>query len=149
MNNTKLHKIIQNLETQRFATDSGTTAHNKMQNIFFTQNGWTGDTKITAKLAMIPEATELFGPLSKTEVPIAGYINGKFISRRIDRLYINPKAKQIIVIDYKSDTDKRVFYDKYRAQLHEYYELLRDAYPDFDIQCKILWLCDFTLENLK
>ena len=95
-----------------------------------------------------PELIEIMGPLSKTEVPIAGFINGKFISRRIDRLYINHDAKKIVVLDYKTDTDKNLFKQKYNEQLNEYRQLLKQIYNNYSVTTKILWLNDFTLENI-
>ena len=88
------------------------------------------------------------GPMSKTEVPIAGVINGRFISRRIDRLYINQNTKTIIILDYKTDIDKNVFREKYIDKLTEYRELLKQIYNGFSVSCKIFWTNDFTLENV-
>ncbi len=88
------------------------------------------------------------GPLSRAEVPLAGHIDGAFLSRRIDRLYVNETAKTVIVLDYKTDIDRKQHYEKYRVQLTEYYKLLKEFFPMFNIKCKILWLNDFTLENV-
>ena len=85
---------------------------------------------------------------AKTEVPIAGKLNGVFISRRIDRLVIDNNGKTIRFLDYKSDTDKNVLRDKYVRQLKEYAELLRSAYPDYKIAGFILWLHDWQLDEV-
>ena len=53
-----------------------------------------------------------------------------------------------MVLDYKTDTNRNLYREKYRVQLMEYYKLLKQIYPDFNIVCKILWLNDFTLENI-
>ncbi|MBQ6736337.1 MAG: hypothetical protein IJQ90_02515 [Alphaproteobacteria bacterium] len=147
MTNKITDLINKNLHSD-YATATGRNVHAKMQSVFYTPNGWTGDENIINKLSNIPELKEFMGPLSRTEVPIAGTINGKFISRRIDRLYVNNDIKKVVVLDYKTDTDKKVFFEKYRVQLKEYYELLKQIYNGFNIECKILWLNDFTLENI-
>ena len=143
-----LEKILGENLASRFATDAGTVMHKKLEQIFFLPSGATGDQDLCDKLSKNPELMEFMGALSKTEVPIAGIINGHFVSRRIDRLYVSDDTKRIVVIDYKTDTDKNVFYDQYVAQLTEYRDLLKQAFPGYNISCKILWTCDFTLENV-
>ena len=94
------------------------------------------------------ELCEIMGPLSRAEVPLAGYVDGAFLSRRVDRLYVNEHTQTVVVLDYKTDIDKKRYYEKYRVQLTEYYKLLKEIFPMFNIKCKILWLNDFTLENV-
>ncbi|MBO7508934.1 MAG: hypothetical protein J6T57_01505 [Alphaproteobacteria bacterium] len=145
----KLQRLIQSQSNQNYAVANGRDIHKKLQNLFFdAHNAPNCNVEIAEKIAHIPELVKLMGPKSKTEVPIAGFVHGKFISRRIDRLYIDDDTKTIVVLDYKTDTDKKLFYKKYSEQLNEYYELLKQIYSDFTIKCKILWLCDFTLENI-
>lgn len=144
----KLEQILSAKTHQEHATATGRAVHAKMSHVFYTPNGWTGDLDIVKKLSSISDLCELFGHLSRTEVPIAGYVNGKFISRRIDRLYINHDTKSIVVLDYKTDLDKKLFYKKYIEQLTEYRALLTQIYHGYHIECKILWLNDFTLENI-
>lgn len=144
----KLEQILSAKTHQEHATATGRAVHAKMSHVFYAQNGWVGDKDIIKKLSDVSDMCELFGPLSRTEVPIAGYINGKFISRRIDRLYINHDTKSIVVLDYKTDLDKKLFYKKYIEQLTEYCALLTQIYHGYHIECKILWLNDFTLENI-
>jgi len=145
----KLHELVDKHTHAKYATDTGRGVHTKMQHVFYTPNGWVGDTNIISHIKDNSELRELLGPLSKTEVPIAGIINGKFISRRIDRLYVNNTTKNIVVLDYKTDINKKVFFEKYVVQLNEYYALLKQIYRSFNIDCKILWLNDFTLENVQ
>ena len=145
----KLTKLMDDKARQNFALAAGTEMHARLKNVFFDANGnASGDSDIIAKLSKNKELIEYMGPLSKTEVPIAGYIGGKFKSLRIDRLYINKTNKQIVIIDYKTDLDKEKFHKEYVAQVKEYHQVLTDAYPDFTIAAKILWLSDFTLENV-
>ncbi len=147
MTNKITDLINKKLHTE-YATATGGAMHKQMQRIFWTPNGWTGNADIIKYISNIPNLQEFMGPLSRTEVPIAGTLNGRFISRRIDRLYVNHDTKKVVVLDYKTDIDKKLFYKKYCEQLKEYSELLKHIYKGFNIECKILWLNDFTLENI-
>lgn len=145
----KLNELLSQKETQRMAMNVGTAIHSHLGRVFFNPDGTAvGDADLVVRIAKIPELVELMGHNSKAEVPIAGVVNGRFISRRIDRLYVNNATKTVVILDYKSDTDKKMFYKKYREQLNEYRELLKQIYRHFNISCKILWTNDFTLENL-
>ncbi len=145
----KITDLINDKLRQDYAVSVGTEMHAQMQNIFFDDDGMArGNSDIVAKISGNKELVEYMGPLSKTEVPIAGYIDGRFISRRIDRLYVNKETKTVVVIDYKTDLNKERFRPEYVRQLTEYYKLLADIYPGFAITCKILWTNDFTLENV-
>ena len=144
----KLYKLVKDRMRSEYATGTGRGVHAQMQRVFCRPNGWVGDKDIVSRVKTNPELCELFGPLSQTEVPIAGTVKGKFISRRIDRLYVNIDTKTVVVLDYKTDIDKNIYYEKYVEQLNEYRELLKQIYRHFDVQCKILWLHDFRLENV-
>ena len=144
----KISDLINKISRSEYATATGRSMHAQMQSVFYGRGGWVGDKNIINGILQIPELKEIMGPLSRTEVPVAGTVNGKFISRRIDRLYVNNDTKKVVVLDYKTDINKNLFREKYREQLTEYYELLKQIYNGFDIQCEILWLNDFTLENV-
>ena len=145
----KLQELIQSSNQQNFATAAGRDVHRQMQKIFFDANGNANfNNNLVDKIKSIPELVKIMGPMSKTEVPIAGVVNGRFISRRIDRLYINQNTKTIIILDYKTDIDKNVFREKYIDKLTEYRELLKQIYNGFSVSCKIFWTNDFTLENV-
>lgn len=143
----KICDLIESNIRQEYATAAGRKLHKQLQKIFFGSND-VYDNELANKIKSVPDLIEIMGPLSRTEVPIAGFIDGHFISRRIDRLYVNEKAKKIVVLDYKSDINKNLFLKKYKEQLTEYHELLKQIYKDFKIECKILWTNDFTLENI-
>ena len=144
----KISDLISKNSHAEYATRAGQKMHAQMQRVFYTTHGWIGELNIVNRVSRIPELMEFMGPLSRAEVPVAGTVNGKFISRRIDRLYVNYDTKKVVILDYKTDIDKNLFFEKYCEQLKEYYELLKQIYNGFDIQCKILWLNDFTLENI-
>lgn len=141
----KLNEILSEIKRADYATDAGRKLHAKMQKIKAGDTAPHGDDELIAKITKNPQLMKFFTPTSRTEVPIAGNINGKFISRRIDRLVIDDATKNIYVLDYKSDTDKTAYRDKYAAQIREYIALLRDAYPDYTTHGYILWLQDFEL----
>lgn len=147
MTNKITDLINKKLHTE-YATAAGGATHKQMQHVFWTPNGWTGNADIIKRISNMSVLQEYMGPLSRTEVPIAGTLNGKFLSCRIDRLYVNNDAKKVVVLDYKTDIDKKLFYKKYREQLKEYSELLKQIYKGVNIECKILWMNDFTLENI-
>lgn len=143
-----MNEILSIIQRQRHATDAGAAVHKKLEFA-------TADDEI---IKSHPELAPFFGPNAKTEVPIAGIIDGKFISRRIDRLVplagegVDGKAGRgggIYFMDYKTDTDKTRFYDQYVAQIREYSALLRAAYPGHNVHGFILWTNDFTLEEIK
>lgn len=144
MTTNKIQDLIFQETSAKYATRTGRIIHAKMQAICFPH----GDQNLIKQISTNPELMEIMGPLSKPEVPIAGFVNGKFISRRIDRLYINNDTKKIIILDYKTNTDKNLFKQKYIEQLKEYRELLKQIYKNYSVYTKILWLNDFTLENI-
>ena len=148
MRQNKLNKIIHDIESAEFATATGTDMHARMSKIKFQNGDFVGDKEIVSKIKTNAELCEIMGPLSRAEVPVAGYIDGVFLSRRVDRLYVNKNTKTVVVLDYKTDTNRKKYYEKYRVKLMEYYKLLKENFPNFNIKCKILWLNDFTLENV-
>jgi len=144
-----LSKFLTAQNNKKYATQSGTKIHALLKNIVIDKNtGNIGDTEFINRIQQHPELTKYFTKNTKTEVPIAGFINGIFISRRIDRLLIDDTNKNITFIDYKTDTDKQTFIDKYKKQLNEYAQLLKSAYPEHKITGYILWLHDWQLEKL-
>lgn len=148
MKRNKLNKIMHDIESAEFATATGTDMHTRMSKIKFQNGDFVGDKGIVSKIKNNAELCEIMGALSRAEVPLAGYVDGVFLSRRVDRLYVNKNTKTVVVLDYKTDIDKKKYYEKYHVQLTEYYKLLKEIFPNFNIKCKILWLNDFTLENV-
>ena len=122
--------------------------HARLQSVFIGANKSTGDADLIAKISAQPEIAKLFAPTSQTEVPIAGTINNKFISRRIDRLLIDDTNKTIHILDYKTDVNPAEFRHKYIMQINEYVTLLHQMYPSYTICGYILWTHNFSLEKL-
>lgn len=146
--NNQLNDFVKNAQSVEFATRSGRQVHAKLQGVRIGPAP-SGDADLVAKIMQSgSELSVFFSEQSQTEVPIAGIVDGHFVSRRIDRLILDDAAKIVRILDYKTDTDTQKFRQKYIAQLHEYADLLRQIYPDYKILCYILWLHNWTLERL-
>ena len=145
----KLCDLIAQQTKAKFATDAGTAMHAKMQHIVIMPDACTGDPDIIAHLRALPEILDLFAPDARTEVPVAGTISGKFISRRIDRLRVDGAAQTVHFIDYKTDLDPDARRDAYMIQMREYAQLLQKIYPGYQISGHLLWMHNWTLEPIR
>ena len=145
---TQMHKIINDIASQKHATDAGTHMHDLLRQIKIDGAVQSGDADIVSRLLRLSELLPLFSSAAKTEVPVAGIIRGKFVSRRFDRMLIDGAGRCVYILDYKTDTDKNVCHDKYIAQLREYTELARQIYPGYKISAQILWTHDWTVESI-
>lgn len=143
---TSPYDFIRRGRDMRFATRAGTDMHERLRKIVIDAATARGDAELIARIQPNAPLAEYFGPHARTEVPVAGTINGRFISRRIDRMIVDTAAKTIKILDYKTDTDRRARRDKYKTQLQEYRDLLGAIYPGFTISAAILWTHDWTLE---
>ena len=145
-NNIK--EIIAARDAVGFATAAGTDMHNRLGRIMIGDEVECGDVDLIAKIKANPQLAKMFCPKSMTEVPVAGIVSNRFISRRIDRLYIDDETKTVYILDYKTDVSRDLFHDKYVSQLREYSILLRQVYPKHTCKCFILWTHDWVLESL-
>lgn len=141
-------KILTTHDNTVHATTSGTKMHAALAKIKISDNHTIGDNALIEKIKQNPELAQMFCFDSAPEVPIAGNINGRFVSRRIDRLYINHDTKTVYILDYKTDTTKDTFYEQYKIQLNEYANLIRQIHPTYTVKLYILWTHDWTLEKL-
>lgn len=145
--NTKIDDFIKNQTATEFAIKSGKIMHAKLQSVFV--DDMSGDTDLVGKIKQSsPDLQRFFCRASRPEVPVAGIIDGHFVSRRIDRMVVDDDTKNVYILDYKTDIDTEKFRPKYIAQLHEYKSLISQIYPDYKISCYILWLHDWHLEKL-
>ncbi len=137
-------EILAKKSGEKFATDHGTDIHRQLQFLHLTD-----DTEIAKRIKSNPELAKFWGPYSRAEVPIAGFVSGKFYSKRIDRLvYINDEmGKNILFIDYKTDTN-RARREDYENTMKLYATLLRTTHPDCHISGFILWLNSWQLEKI-
>lgn len=146
---TTLNDILNNIKQTQLSTDTGTKIHTILQHITIDNNGTkSGNVEYIKKIEQVPNLQKFFSPDSKTELPIAGTINNKFISRRIDRILINHETKTIDILDYKTDITHDKYYTKYKKQIKEYTQLFQQVYPNYQINGYILWTHDFLLEKL-
>ncbi len=144
----KLRDILNNAVTQKMATTHGTDIHNKLQFVFIDGDNTRGAQDLITQIQARPNLLPFFGPNSRTEVPIAETIDGRVISRRIDRLNIDHNTKTIDILDYKTDINKNTYREKYIAQISEYANILRKIYPDYTIGGFILYIHDWALEKV-
>lgn len=140
----KLRTFLDELNRRNIATAYGTNVHAHLQNIRLENT----DDEWTRRILATPGLPRLFDTLSRPEVPVAGRINGRFVSRRIDRLRIDTNARTIDILDYKTDSNHDERRAHYIAQLGEYKKLMSEIYPDFKITCYILWTHDWMLERI-
>ena len=145
---TTLHNILQANSAKQYATNTGTRTHNTLRHIIIDDTHPQGDTELIKRINSTPGLASFFCKNAKTEVPIAGTINKRFISRRIDRMIIDHTNKTIKILDYKTDTTKTAFYTQYVAQIKEYTQLLHAIHPTYRINGYILWTHDFSLEKI-
>ncbi|HOY47322.1 MAG TPA: hypothetical protein PLZ05_01820 [Alphaproteobacteria bacterium] len=144
----KLSDFLEQKSRKSFAVDTGTQIHKKMQKIVIDDTLEISDSTLIQQIKLKNTISPFFQKSALTEVPIAGIIDGKFISRRIDRMLKDDDKKAIVFLDYKTDINKKLFYEKYTSQMIDYKKLLARIYPDYSIRGIILWLNDFTLEEV-
>ena len=88
-----------------------------------------------------PDLGPLFGPGSRAEVPLTGYVGGTVVGGLVDRLAVLPD--RVLVADFK--TNRRPPIDPaatpvlYLRQMAAYRAVLRDIFPDRPIQCALVW----------
>lgn len=144
---SKIENILLEQEKTKYATETGLYQHMKMKSICTETND--GDSELQERIKKNPILERFFNKDARTEVPIAGYINEKFVSRRIDRMYVLENEKTVFILDYKTDVDKNLFYDKYIHQINEYKTLITDAFKGYKVKAFILWLNDFDLQQVN
>ena len=143
-----IKQILKELDCVKRATESGTKTHALLAQVVIEENKTCGCPDLVKSILSVPGLAKFFGSKSKTEVPVAGFINGRFVSRRIDRLSIDEENKVVYILDYKTDTDRDTFIDMYRLQLQEYVKLVSQIYSDYKIQAFILWTHNWALERI-
>jgi ATP-dependent helicase/nuclease subunit A len=88
-----------------------------------------------------PDLAPLFGPGSRAEVPLTGFIGNAVIGGLVDRLAV--LDDRVLLADYKTnrrppetDADTPVLYLR---QLAAYRAVLRQIFPDRSVQCALVW----------
>ena len=131
-----------------FATAGGTDMHLRLQRISL-DSPRVGDMELCERILACDGLARFFRAPARAELPVAGIINGRLVSRRMDRVIIDDAAKTVDILDYKTDIDRALRRDKYLAQVGEYVALMRRIYPDYVVAGYILWLHDWTLEKIN
>ncbi len=98
-------------------------------------------TRETLALLASPQGQAFFASPSTAEVPLAGFVNGRQISRRIDRLIVT--AESVTILEYKTDRDippsEADIRPAYLRQMEEYRTLLQPIYPGCRLRSFFLW----------
>jgi ATP-dependent helicase/nuclease subunit A len=88
-----------------------------------------------------PGLAGLFGPASRAEVPLVGYIGERIVSGRVDRLAVS--ADEVVVADYKTNRRPPKTADEvpdlYVRQMAAYRLALACIYPGHRIRCVLVW----------
>ena len=143
-----LSELLKEYDSQKWAIDAGNEMHKKLCLVRELDDCSKVDCELKKHIESCDGLPAFFVKNAQTEVPVAGVINGCFISRRIDRLIVDGENKIVRILDYKTDTDKDSRRDKYITQLGEYEKLMHQIYPEYKIEKFILWLHDWILEKL-
>lgn len=101
-------------------------------------------TEITAEVLEIfntPALEGLFGPNSRSEVPIVGQVGNFTLSGQVDRLAV--RGDEVLIIDYKTNRPPARNPDMipkiYQRQMAAYKAVLKEIYPDKKVSCFLLW----------
>lgn len=143
-----LRELLQEEQSRSFATECGTKMHARLRTVVIDGGAARGDEQLAARIAACPMLAEFFTPDAMTEVPVAGELDGRFLSRRIDRMIVGHQYKKIRILDYKSDVSRDAMRAKYVLQLTEYKRLMQRIYPGHEITAYILWTHDWQLEKI-
>ena len=98
-----------------------------------------------------PAFAPLFGPGSRAEVPLTGLVAGHVVSGQIDRLVVDDRT--VSVIDYKTNRpppkNEADVAPVYAGQMALYRALLRQIYPEKDVECYLLWTSEARIMRLS
>lgn len=88
-----------------------------------------------------PSLEGLFGPNSRSEVPIVGQVGDFTLSGQVDRLAVH--NDEVLIIDYKTNRpparSPEMVPKIYQRQMAAYKAVLKEVYPDKTIKCFLLW----------
>ncbi|MDG1708135.1 MAG: PD-(D/E)XK nuclease family protein, partial [Emcibacteraceae bacterium] len=88
-----------------------------------------------------PDLAGLFGPSSRSEVPIVGQIGSFSLSGSVDRLAVTDK--EVLIVDYKTNRPPPMNVEKipliYQRQMAAYRAVLKEIYPDKQLRSFLLW----------
>tara|TARA_R110002096_G_scaffold309403_4_gene504010 strand:- start:36875 stop:40315 length:3441 start_codon:yes stop_codon:yes gene_type:complete len=88
-----------------------------------------------------PDLEGLFGPDSRSEVPMIGQIGSFSLSGQVDRMVV--RENEILIIDYKTNRPPPDGVENipgiYTKQMAAYRAVLGEIYPDYRIRTYLLW----------
>jgi len=88
-----------------------------------------------------PDLAGLFGPSSRSEVPIVGQIGSYSLSGSVDRLAVT--ENEVLIVDYKTNRPPPKSTEKipliYQRQMAAYRAVLKEIYPDKQLRSFLLW----------
>ena len=88
-----------------------------------------------------PNLEGLFGPDSRSEVPIVGQVGSFSLSGQVDRMVV--REKEVLIVDYKTNRPPPENLEDiqaiYKKQMAAYKAVLREIYPDHKIKAYLLW----------
>lgn len=88
-----------------------------------------------------PDFSDLFGPGSRSEVPVTGRLGNHVVAGVVDRLVV--QKDRVKIIDYKSNrlppADTAGVPRTYLRQMAAYRAVLRSVFPERKIDCALLW----------
>ncbi|GFZ84200.1 double-strand break repair helicase AddA [Rickettsiales bacterium] len=94
-----------------------------------------------------PQISKFLSAKSITELPVKGYIDGKKISGKIDRICLLPK--EILIMDYKFAAHNMQNEQKARTQLSCYKKLIAHRFVNYKINCAIVWLLPAEIQIME
>ena len=101
-------------------------------------------------LALIadPGLGPLFGPQSRSEVPLSGLIGSYVVQGVVDRLVVLPD--RVIIADYKSNRGRPAHVPVlYLRQMSAYRSLISQIFPDRAVECRLIWTQDGGVTHLS
>ncbi|MDG7052514.1 MAG: UvrD-helicase domain-containing protein [Wolbachia endosymbiont of Alcedoecus sp.] len=88
----------------------------------------------------------LFDLEDKSEITLSGTIDGEPMLVRLDRLCIT--QDKAIIIDYKSHRSVSVSsLNEIKKQMSIYKTLVREIYPNKQVECVVIWMEDLTMQS--
>ncbi|MGL9717745.1 MAG: UvrD-helicase domain-containing protein [Wolbachia sp.] len=88
----------------------------------------------------------LFDLEGKSEITLSGTIDGESMLVRLDRLCIT--QDKAIIIDYKSHRSVSVSsLNEIKKQMSIYKTLVREIYPNKQVECVVIWIEDLTMQS--
>jgi ATP-dependent helicase/nuclease subunit A len=88
-----------------------------------------------------PDCAALFGPGSRAEQPVAGFVAGQVITGQVDRLAVLPDA--VLIADYKTSRAPPASAEAvpvlYLRQMAAYRAVLRAIFADRPVRCLLIW----------